>query len=270
MAWTSITTEDAQLEVLEEGSGEPVLLIQTALTADEHRPVATLLDPQRYRTIVTHRRGYAGSSPVEGPGSVARDARDCVEVLASLQVDRTHVVGLSYSGAVALQLAADAPDLVHSLVLIEPPPVHIPSRDDFLAANDRLMRTRREQGVAAAFEEFMTTLVGPDWETDSERRLPGSAEQMRRDATIFFDTDVPALLEWEFSPKEVDSVSCPVLYVGGTDSGPWWVEVRELILDWFPDAEDVIIEGADHSLALTHPEEVAEAISAFLRQHPIQ
>ena len=41
------------------------------------------------------------------------------------------------------------------------------------------------------------------------------------------------------------------------------------MLAWLPQAEDVVLAGADHSLALTHPGEVAAALVAFLRRHPI-
>lgn len=58
-----------------------------------------------------------------------------------------------------------------------------------------------------------------------------------------------------------------MLYVGGTDSGAWFGEVRELILAWLPHAEDALIPGADHSLAVSSPEEVAAAIASYLRRH---
>ena len=37
-----------------------------------------------------------------------------------LGLERAHVVGHSYGGAIAVQLALEAPSLVHSLVLLEP------------------------------------------------------------------------------------------------------------------------------------------------------
>jgi pimeloyl-ACP methyl ester carboxylesterase len=123
------------LEAEQHGSGEPVVLIQTALTADEFLPLAGQAQLQGgYRLILYHRRGYAGSSPVAGPGSITRDALDCQELLAALGIERAHVVGVSYSAAVALQLAVTAPRSVHTLTLIEPPPVHTTSRDRFIAA----------------------------------------------------------------------------------------------------------------------------------------
>ena len=67
------------------------------------------------------------SSSAGGQASIIRDATDCANLLTELAVDRAHVVGLSYSGAVGLQLAADAPERTHTLTLLEPPPVHTPS-----------------------------------------------------------------------------------------------------------------------------------------------
>jgi pimeloyl-ACP methyl ester carboxylesterase len=270
MSTRLISVDGAALEVHEWGGGDPVVFIQTALTADELRPVA--MDPalqHGYRKIVYHRRGYAGSSPVRPPGSVARDASDCRALLTALQIPRAHVVGFSYSGAVALQFAADSPEYVQTLTVVEPPPVHIPSAPEFRAANDRLVEARRSLGPEAALDEFLTRVIGPRWRTDVEEHLPGAAAQMQRDATTFFDVDLPALLVWRFGREDAHRISCPTLYIGGTESGRWFAEVRDLILEWFPRAHDVMIDGGDHSLMLTHSQEVAAASTRFASRYPI-
>jgi pimeloyl-ACP methyl ester carboxylesterase len=265
---TSIAVPGARLEVFDWGSGEPVVFIQTALTADELRPLATDPALDGYRRILYHRRGYAQSSPVEGPGSMARDADDCAALLAELEIDRAHVVGLSFSGAIGLQLACEFPSLATSLTLIEPPPVHTPRSAEFRAANDRLVASREEHGPQAALEEFLTMVIGPDWQQVAEEQLPGSSAQMRQDTRTFFDVDLPALLDWQFTSADAGRIECPVLYVGGTDSGAWFIEVRELMLAWLSHAEDLVIDGADHSLALTHAPQIADALVTFLRRHP--
>jgi pimeloyl-ACP methyl ester carboxylesterase len=265
-----VAVSDAVLEVELRGSGQPVVLIQTALTADEFRPLADQSPLQgTYRLILYHRRGYAGSSPVAGPGSIERDALDCQGLLAALGVQRAHVVGVSYSAAVALQLAATAPRCVHSLTLIEPPPVHIPDADEFIAANVQLREDYRLHGSATALNRFLTRVIGPDWRSDIERHIPGGLAQVERDADTFFATDLPALLDWRFGAAEARRITQPVLYVGGSDSGPWFAQVRRLILTWLPQAEDVEVAGADHSLAITHPAQIAAAMESFLRRHPI-
>lgn len=166
-------------------------------------------------------------------------------------------------------LAADHPDRVQTLTLIEPPPVNVPSAPEFRAASHRLLQTRHEQGVDAALDEFLTLLEGDDWRRTCEQQLPGSVAQMSQDARTFFDVDLPALLAWRFAQDDAARVDRPVAYVGGTDSGPWFAEVRALIRSWFPEAEDAVIEGAGHSLAVTHVGPCARAISAFLGRHPI-
>ncbi|MGH8939203.1 MAG: alpha/beta fold hydrolase, partial [Actinomycetes bacterium] len=150
----------------------------------------------------------------------------------------------------------------------EPPPVHTPSAPEFRTANAQLIQTRRELGPSAALDQFLTRVIGPDWRHDAEENLPGSAEQMAADTGTFFDTDLPALLDWEFDADDARRITCPVLHIGGTASGPWFAEVRELILEWLPQAEDTLIPGADHSLTLTHTSELAVAVLGFLRRHP--
>ncbi|MFM9373723.1 alpha/beta fold hydrolase [Streptomyces sp. Da 82-17] len=265
-----VAVRGAELEVDERGAGEPVLLVQTALTADELQPLAE--HPALaagHRTILCHRRGYAGSSPADGPGSVNGDAADCVALLDALGVERAHVLGYSYSAAVALQLAADAPHRTHTLVLLEPPPVHTASAPEFRAVNDRLRRTRREHGPAAALDELLTLVTGPDWREVFDARLPGSVRQMERDTATFFDTDVPALLAWRFGPADARRITCPALHVGGTDSGPWFAETRALVHAWLPHAEDVQLPGANHSFTLTHTDATAHAVADFLRRNPM-
>lgn len=258
-----------ELEVRDTGTGEPVVLVQTALTADELVPLADGLVTGGFRTIVYHRRGYAGSGPVQGRGSVVLDAADCRDLVGVLGLGPVNIVGYSYSGAVGLQLAADAPEQVHTLTLIEPPPVHVPASAEFREANDRLLTARREHGPGPALEEFLSLVIGSDWHTEVERRLPGATAQMRQDRTTFFDTDLPALLSWKFDADDARRVTCPVLHVAAGESGPWFAQVRDLILEWLPHAEDVVIDGADHSLALTHATEISDVLIEFLRRNPV-
>ena len=265
MAESKVAVPGGELAYHERGDGEPILFIQTALTADELRPLA--LDPalEDHRCVLYHRRGYAASSPVDGPGSIVRDAADAAALLTGLGISHAHIVGLSFSCAIAMELAAAQPGRAASLTLIEPPPVHTHWAETFRAANDDLLAAYRERGGGEALDEFLTRLMGPGWEPEMERLLPGAVQQMREDAGTFFEADLPALVGWSFDHRDAARVTCPVLYVGGSASGEWFASVHTLMLEWFPSAEDVLIDGADHSLALTHAPQVAAAISRFLR-----
>ena len=261
---------EGALEVEVRGAGEPVLLIQTALVADELVPLADqLLLGGDVQVIGYHRRGYGRSTPARGPGSITTDAFDCHQLLAALGIDRAHVVGVSYGAAVALQLAASVPDCVHSLCVIEPPPVDVPSAAEFLAANAELQDDHRRYGPAIALERFMVRLEGHRWRHDLEQHLPGAVAQVERDAATFFIADSPALVSWRFGSADAAGITQPALYVGGTESGPWFAQMRQQLLDWLPQAEDLVVQGADHSLVLTHVDEIAPAVASFLRRHPL-
>lgn len=162
---------DARIEVVTEGDGDPVLLVQTALCAEELRPLCRQPALAGHRLIRTHRRGYAGSSSVTGIRSITDEAADCVALLDALGVERAHVVGLSYSSTVALQLALDVPHRVHTLTLLEAPPLHVPSVVEFRAAIDELAAARAAHGAVATLDLFQRRFLGPGWRAEVERAV---------------------------------------------------------------------------------------------------
>ncbi len=268
--WRPVPLADTCLEVAVRGVGESVVLVQTAVLADEMLPMAE--QPAvlgAFEVVLYHRRGYAGSGPARGPGSIDRDARDCGQLLTALGLDRVHLVGSSYGAAVALAVAAAEPARVHSLCVLEPPPVQVPLAEEFRAACRRLLADRDSAGPAATLEGFLAWLGGPTWRHDLEAVLPGAVAQAGTDADTFLTSDVPALLTWRFGAEDAQRITCPVLSVGGADSGPWFDQVHEQLRHWFPHAEHRMLAGADHSMLLTHPAEVAAALASFLHRHPM-
>jgi pimeloyl-ACP methyl ester carboxylesterase len=263
-----VAIDGGELETVVLGSGDPVALVPTALMADELLPLAERLR-RRFRVVHYHRRGYARSSPASPPGSVAREAADCARLLAALAIERVHVLGVSFSTAVALQMAVDHPELVHTLTLVEPPPVHGPGDAEFRAANAGLLADRQARGAEAAVDRFLRRTVGPAWRSQLDGAVPGSPEQVLRDSRTFFDVDIPALLSWPFDAGTAARVRCPVLHVGGSDHGPLFDGVGDLIHAWLPIADQVTIAGAGHDVVLTHPDVLIEVLVPFLARHPV-
>lgn len=118
------------------GVGEPVLLIHLSVLADG-LVTPLLAQPElasRYQLIHYYRRGYLGSSLGSQPLTAAVEAGDAAALLRHLGVKTAHVVGHSFGGSITLQLAVDAPDLVHSLALLEPLLPAVPGAQDRLGA----------------------------------------------------------------------------------------------------------------------------------------
>lgn len=73
---------------------------------------------QYYQVLTLDLRGHGRSNQLSGWPMMEDFAQDVIRLLEALDWCPTHVVGLSLGGAVALQLAADRPDLIRSLTLV--------------------------------------------------------------------------------------------------------------------------------------------------------
>lgn len=113
-----IELTDVRMHYELSGSGEAVLLLpglgQTARVWD---PIAPIL-AEHYSVIQIDNRGI-GQSVQKRPARRLDDyVADCLELLDALQVDRAHVVGMSFGGVLAQRFAANHPQRVDRLVLI--------------------------------------------------------------------------------------------------------------------------------------------------------
>ena len=70
-----------------------------------------------YRVLKYDFRGQGDSDRPEEQYSMERHADDLAELMSALEIDRAHMVGLSYGGTVALAFALKYPQLCSSLVL---------------------------------------------------------------------------------------------------------------------------------------------------------
>lgn len=74
----------------------------------------------RHRLIVPELRGHGRSGPAsDGDYSIAACASDLVAVLDALGLDRVVLVGHSFGGSVAIELASKAPERVVALVVVD-------------------------------------------------------------------------------------------------------------------------------------------------------
>jgi hypothetical protein len=71
-----VAVGDAELEVSDWGSDDPIVFLPTALVADELVPLANQPALDGFRKLLYHRRGCAGSRGVEHSCSITRDADD--------------------------------------------------------------------------------------------------------------------------------------------------------------------------------------------------
>ena len=101
-----------------QGSGEPILFIGTGPIADSFLPLLSEKAlAECYRLVTYRQRQRAHTTNVPAPVSFAEHAADAAALLDHLGVRRAHVAGHSTGALIALQLAVDCSDIVHSLAL---------------------------------------------------------------------------------------------------------------------------------------------------------
>jgi 3-oxoadipate enol-lactonase len=273
-AFAQARVGDGELEYCGQGSGEPVLLIHGSIIAEGFAPLlAQAALAGRYRLICYHRRGFAGSSRTTGPFSIAQQAADARALLDCLGIERAHVAGHSYGGLIALQLALDAPRRVHSLALLEPGFLWCERPAEAAEALEPIARLYEAGDMGSALESFGEMVAGPRFREAIDRALAqGWFEQAIADIDTFFQVELPAMLDWRFTPEMAARISTPALSVLGGESAavdPWAVEEHDLLQQWLPRAEALVVPGVTHALQLMDPAAVAEGLAGFLERHPL-
>jgi pimeloyl-ACP methyl ester carboxylesterase len=272
-----------ELEYEEAGSGESILLLHGGLLADENTPLvreSALTD--HYRVINYHRRGFAGSEHPAGKAQISDQVADCRALLEHLGVERTHVIGHSLGGTIALQLALDAPETVHTLALMEPaimaaiaksqagPEEAAESQKQFMEGMQKVGEIYDTGDRRAALTAFLETRAGQafrgvlDWLTTT-----GEFDQAVRDADTFLQVEMPAAYRWEFTPEIAGRIKCPVLSILGAHSPERAQKVNQIFTSWVPQVETYVLENAEHALPLMDPPEIAKAIAQWCSRHPI-
>lgn len=126
-----------RVRYLEAGRGPALLLVHSVFTsASTWAPIIPFLAP-RFRVIAPDLPGFGASEkPTAFPFTHSAFAETLCDLLAGVDAPRAHVVGHALGGAVALTLAADHPEFVDRLAVLNTPPARGP-----IALQNRLALT---------------------------------------------------------------------------------------------------------------------------------
>jgi pimeloyl-ACP methyl ester carboxylesterase len=122
LKFRTIDTECGRVSTLEAGSGEPLVMLHgLGATKAEFLPSIPALAPAGFRTIAIDLPGFGDS---DKPFPAAYDARFFARWVAAtldaLGLDRTHLLGHSMGGRVAIEVGMRHPDRIDRLVLMTP------------------------------------------------------------------------------------------------------------------------------------------------------
>jgi non-heme chloroperoxidase len=272
---TKIRVRGIELHYIEQGQGEPLILLHGG--QGDYRswePQMKLLS-QQFRVISYSRRyHYPNNNPLTAKyHSAYTEADDLAALIRKLRLGRVHLIGTSIGAFTALVLTVKHPEMVRSLVLAEPP-VHEWVRDS-------------PKG-AAAYKEFMTTMWEPATEAfkrgddqgamkflvdgfngkGSFDKLPPESRAAAVKNSRFFKANTLSSDPFpNLSKAKVKRLRIPVLIITGENTIKIHKLVNEELARLLPKAEQVIIPKAGHFSPRENPQAFNEAVLKFFANH---
>jgi pimeloyl-ACP methyl ester carboxylesterase len=211
-----------------------------------------------------------GLWPVGAPVSLDDEARALAPLLAAAPA---HLVGHSYGGAVALQMALRWPERVRSLTLYEPVRFSLLLRDaeaDNRAIGQAVVAVGRRIGLEvlsgaldAAGARFVDYWSGAGaWQQLGPARQQAIAQRMPKVRAEF-----EALFADAVPPAAWRELRMPVRLIGGTHSPLAARRVLDLLAQQLPAAQRVTLDGIGHMGPVQAPRRVLDAMTGAERPH---
>lgn len=253
----------------EDGAGAPVVALHGSASTGYQWESLTGYLSGRYRVIRPDLPGYGKSSPVASADQGLAAVVSALSALFREIGEPFHLVGHSFGGAVALKVAQMMPDMVRSLVVIEPAAFHLLTTDstDRAHLNDLIgvaetMRVDRAKGdIDAAMAGFIDFWNGDGaWSRTSD----GLREKLVRTTSQVID-DFVAIDAESASFADYAKIGGPVLAVTGRQSPLVTQHLVERLAECLPTAALAEIADAGHMAPLTDPHLIDPMIAAHFR-----
>jgi pimeloyl-ACP methyl ester carboxylesterase len=267
---TSISAAGMTVEYFVVGSGEPILFLHcTGGSSRQWHPFAEMLRG-RFQVIAPDLCGYGGTS--RWPGSERFGLANEVALVTAL-IDRfgkpMHLVGHSYGGAVALQIARRCPECLSSLTLVEPAAFHLLidgdgaddlAFDEIMDIATTIARAINSGDYLKAMRRFVDYWSGEGtWAALSSQQRAALAACINKVTLEFWATlNEPTRLD-DFAEIEL-----PTLVLCGGRSPLPARRICSHLARTLPKAELRTIDGAGHMMPTTHVAEVRALVIAHI------
>lgn len=219
----------------------------------------------RFRMVAPDMPGHGRSAAWDHRGDlhdqITAIARDCLGAGG-------HVIGHSFGATIALRLAIEAPELVHSVTLIEPV-LFAAAGESAPGVLQHYLDTSQAFGQALQDEDWETAAAdfvdiwgdGRAWQSLSDRERTLFASQMHfiRETEPCLLQDTAGLLK----PGRPEGILCPTLLIRGERTEPVIAAIHATLAQRIPGAVDVVVPGAGHMVPISHP----DAVGALIRGH---
>lgn len=256
------------------GRGDAVVLIHgftldTRMWDDQFEALS-----KSYEVIRFDQRGHGKSSGARGAdgGAMAfSQSEDVLGLLDALKIDKAHVVGLSMGGYVAYELALDHADRVRTLTVVDSGWRYDAARtSDFQTRLIGYLTTGGTDLEAGLRAWAGDSLLGP------ANKIPSVKAELEDIVMVghlaqgtgaFFANPLSATPPTPLAETHLGDLKMPTLVIVGDLDDPEFVAHADVIAGAVGGSEKVVIEGSGHMSTMEKPDEVNQALEAFLAKH---
>jgi 3-oxoadipate enol-lactonase len=249
------------------GEGPPVVLVHAGICDSRMWDPQWQTFPRSQRTIRYDMRGF-GRSPLS-PGDFSH-ARDLINLLDDLELERAALVGNSQGGQTTLEVAVAQPERVEKLVLVDPGlPGFEWSAETRAGWAEEGAAYERGDLDAAAQAAVQMWAVGP--RRSAEDVDPSVRErilEMQRRVYELELADGEAAREELLVPdvaERLGEVRAPTLVVTGDEDLDDMQAIADRLAAEIPNARRASIPGAAHVPSLERPDEFDRLVLDFLK-----
>jgi len=243
------------LEVHDQGKGDPLLFLHSAQGFDPRDEISTLLAARR-RLVAPSHPGFGRSSLPDWLDSVDDIAYVYLELMDELGLKTVDLVGCSIGGWIAAEMASKAPERFRKLALVGPVGVKTGPVDKLDIPD--IFAMPQDKVDELLFADPARMKMDPSKMTDEEIGI-----RVRNRETL-------ALIAWEpwmHNPKlphRLQRAKMPALFIRGEKDGLVSAEYLERYAKLVPNARVQTIRGAGHAPQIEQPKPFADALFSFL------
>jgi poly(3-hydroxyoctanoate) depolymerase len=261
-----VSVDGVRLRTSIRGVGRPLLLL-TGIGAplDLSASFEDALNRHGVQTIAADAPGTGQSTRYRRPRRMPGVARTFELMLDALEYEQVDVLGVSFGGILAQQLAHQAPGRVRRLVLAATGP-GVPGLGGVPGSPRALfgLASPRRYQSPDYFRRIAGTLYGGEARRDPDALLRGSMARFAEPPTMrgYYD-QLYAISFWTGLPW-LWRLSQPTLVLAGDDDPIVPTINGRILAKVIPNAQLKIVHGGGHLFVLERPTEIAALVAEFL------
>jgi non-heme chloroperoxidase len=284
---STVDVNGVSLYYEDRGVGDPVVFCHGIPTDYRAWQAQVGILSKNYKTI-TYSRRYASPNKRQGnlyDSTVENNASDLAGLIEKLGTSPVHLVGHSYGGFIAAYLAADHPDMVRTLIAVEPA-VSTLLVENAKSKVQMLSLLLHSPSVASSARRFQSRSLHPslkaldagqfekatELNVDGVEDQPGTFRSFPEDVRTMMVDNARTIgeLRTHFPPfkSQIGKIKCKTLVINGEHSPIWLRRIGELFASNLPNSERIMIADARHFPHMENASKFNQRILEFISKNP--